>query len=98
MNTPSHLIINAALHKAVAARGVTAIPRNAFLLGAVLPDLFPFEWSVRFQSPVSYWDPRFFGREFTVFELLLDLVLLLYLFGPGLWRRLRRGAVAPQER
>lgn len=197
MNTPSHLIINAALHKAVAARGVTTIPRSAFLLGAVLPDiplwllwagtfayhrivrgdaaypiwseaydqryfsdplwiaghnlfhspallliglallwrfrwsvgtlthwwfwllagclahtaldiplhvddgpllLFPFEWSLRFQSRVSYWDSRYFGREFSIFELLLDLVLLVYLCGPGLWRRLRRGAVAPQER
>jgi hypothetical protein len=196
VNTPSHLIINAALRKAVAARGVTAIPRSAFLLGAVLPDiplwllwmgayayyryalgdpvvtlmdpmfdrfyftdplwiashnllhapllllgviaalwghraqpgtrggwwfwfacgclvhtaldipthqddgpllLFPIEWSVRFQSPVSYWDPRYFGREFTVLELLLDLALLGYLFGPGLWRRLRRGAAAPEE-
>lgn len=197
MNTPSHLIINAALRKAAVARGTAAIPRSALLLGAVLPDmplwllwmgayayyryaltdpavtlmdpifdrfyfsdplwiashnllhaplillaamaflwrfrgatgarghwwfwfaagclvhtaldipthvddgpvlLFPFEWSYRFQSPVSYWDPRHFGREFSIFELLLDLVLLVYLFGPGLWRRLRRGAVAPQER
>lgn len=196
MNTPSHLIINAALRKSATARGGLPIPRSAFLLGAVLPDIplfilwlgaygyyryalanpaitlmdptfdqlyftnpfwiaahnllhapllllavmgalwrarslpetrggwwfwfaagclvhtaldipthqsdgpllfFPLEWSVRFQSPLSYWDPRFFGREFAVVELLLDLVLLLYLFGPGLWRRLRRGAAAPQE-
>lgn len=52
--------------------------------------LFPLEWSVRFYSPVSYWDPRYFGREFALFELLLNLTLLGYLFGPGLWRRLRR--------
>jgi hypothetical protein len=58
---------------------------------------FPLEWSVRFQSPLSYWDPRFFGREFAVVELLLDLVLLVYLFGPRLWRRLRRGGAAPKE-
>jgi hypothetical protein len=197
MNTPSHLIINAALRKAAIARGVTTIPRSTFLLGAVLPDIplwllwmgayayyryaladpdvtlmdpmfdrfyftdpfwigshnllhaplilvsalallwrfrdasgarghwwfwfvagclvhtsldipthvndgpvlfFPLDWSYRFQSPVSYWDSHHFGREFAIFELLLDLVLLGYLFGPGLWRRLRRGAVAPQER
>ena len=196
MNTPTHLIVNAALHKAATARGVTTIPRRAFLLGAVLPDIplfvlwlgayayyrhllndpavtlmdprfdqlyftnplwiashnllhapllllgvmaalwhsraqpgsrrawwfwfaagclvhtaldipthvddgpvlfFPLNWSYRFQSPVSYWDPRHFGREFAVFELLLNLVLLVYLFGPGLWRRLRRRPAAPQE-
>jgi hypothetical protein len=197
VNTPSHLIINAALWKRATAGGKLAIPRSAFLLGAVLPDmplwllwagtlayhrvirgdasypiwseaydqryfsdplwiagynvfhapallliglgvlwrfrssegkpgswwfwllagclvhsaldipahvddgpllLFPFEWSVRFQSPVSYWNPRSFGREFTVFELLLDLVLLMYLFGPRLWRRLQRSSITPQER
>lgn len=197
MNTPSHLIINAALRKRFATDALRPIPRSAFLLGAVLPDiplwllwlgtfayhrivrgdaaypvwseaydqryfndplwitghnlfhspallligigllwrfrwlvgkpaywwfwllagclvhtaldipvhvddgpllLFPFEWSLRFQSPVSYWDSRYFGREFSIFELLLDLVLLAYLFGSGLWHRLRRGAVAPQER
>ena len=189
MNTPSHLIINAALRKWVTTNGQRTIPRSAFLLGAVLPDLplfllwigaytyyryllgdlsitpmdsrfdqlyftnpfwiashnllhapllllsglalhwrfrnlpgtrgywwfwfaagclmhtmldipthhndgplllFPLEWSVRFHSPVSYWDPRYFGREFALFELLLNLTLLGYLFGPGLWRRLRR--------
>lgn len=188
MNTPSHLLINAALRKWTADRGGPTIPRGPFLLGAVLPDvpltllwvgayvysryvlgdaaitpmdpsfdrlyftdpvwiasynllhsptlllaelallwrlrdragtpgwwwfwfsagclvhslcdipvhvndgpllLFPFEWTLRFQSPVSYWDPRHYGREFAVFELLLDLALLAYLFGPALARRLR---------
>lgn len=180
MNTPTHLVVNAALHKRATAGGV-AIARSAFLLGAVLPDiplwllwtgayvyyryvrgdqsitlmdqrfdqlyftdpfwitahnllhaplllliamallwrfrdtpgqwrhwwfwfaagclvhtlldipthvddgpllLFPFEWSVRFQSPVSYWDDRHYGRQFAVFELLLNLVLLAYLLVP----------------
>lgn len=187
MNTPSHLIINAALRKRVG--DALPIPRSAFLLGAVLPDIplwllwigsyvyyryilnnpavvpmdpmfdrfyftnplwiaghnllhaplillstmallwrfraapgarghwwfwfaagclvhsaldipthvddgpvlfFPLEWSIRFQSPISYWDPRHFGREFAIFELLLDLALLTYLFGPSLWGWLRR--------
>lgn len=59
---------------------------------------FPFDWSTRFRSPVSYWDPRYFGREFAIFELVLDLVLLIYLFGPRAraWAQRRRG-VAPQE-
>lgn len=186
MNTPSHLIINAALRKYTATRGLN-IPRGAFLLGAVMPDMplwllwfsyyvyfrhisgdtsvpiwgemfdrlyftdpvwiashnllhsptlvlavvallwrarhhprgrwwfwfmvgclahtaidiplhvddgpllfFPFEWSIRFQSPVSYWDPRYYGREFTLFELLLDLALLGYLAAPWFARRVER--------
>ena len=196
MNTPSHLIINAALRKRATADGQLAIPRSAFLLGAVLPDIplwvlwiggliyyrfivgntdfrainetldkyyftdpswiashnllhapillliglallwrfrsavgtrchwwfwflvgclihtaldipthvndgpllfFPFEWSIRFRSPLSYWDPAYFGREFTVFELLLDLGLLVYLFGPSLRRRLRRRTAQPEQ-
>ena len=39
MNTPSHLIINAALRKRVTANGPLQIPGSAFLLGAVLPDV-----------------------------------------------------------
>jgi hypothetical protein len=187
VNTPSHLIINAALRKRASTNGLI-IPRSAFLLGAVLPDIplwllwigsyayyhyflgdmtitpmdpmfdrfyftnpfwiashnllhapillllalgllwrvraaagsrghwwfwfaagclvhtaldipthvndgpvifFPFDWSTRFHSPVSYWDPRFYGRQFTIIELGLDLVLLAYLCVPWLMRRLR---------
>ena len=36
MNPPSHLLINAALRR---HSGRTAIPRSAFLLGSVAPDL-----------------------------------------------------------
>lgn len=185
MNTPSHLIITAALRKRLAGR--IAIPRSAFLLGSVLPDLplfclaigsqiyyryvvvgqrmteqlfdelylhnlwwiaahnllhsptlllivlgalwsarsmagtrrhwwfwfvlgcllhtvldipthvndgpvvfFPFEWTYRFRSPISYWDPHYYGRQFTVFEAGLDLVLLGYLWLPLLWRWAKR--------
>lgn len=196
MNTPSHLIINAALRKGATASGKLHIPRSAFLLGAVMPDIplgllwagtlgyhrlirgdaaypvwsdaydqlyftdpvwlaghnlfhsptlllivlallwrsragptgrrhwlfwfaagclihtaidipthvndgpllfFPFDWRLRFFSPLSYWDARYYGRQFAVFELLLNLVLLVYLFGPGLWRRLKGRGAAPQE-
>ena len=38
MNTPSHLIINAALRKRATSAGLT-IPRGPFQLGAVLPDI-----------------------------------------------------------
>ncbi|MEM9568326.1 MAG: metal-dependent hydrolase [Cyanobacteria bacterium P01_E01_bin.34] len=48
---------------------------------------FPLNWSIRFLSPISYWDPNYFGREFTYFELALDILLLLVLAViPGLKR------------
>ena len=49
--------------------------------------LFPFDWSLRFSSPISYWDPAHFGRQFFIFELSLDLLLVLYLFRAQLQRR-----------
>lgn len=52
--------------------------------------LFPFEWQTRFPSPISYWDPAFFGREFLVFEVLLGLVLLGYLFLPKIITKIRK--------
>jgi membrane-bound metal-dependent hydrolase YbcI (DUF457 family) len=51
--------------------------------------LFPLEWTLRFHSPVSYWNPLYYGREFARFELGLDVVLLVYLFGARLCRMLR---------
>jgi hypothetical protein len=42
--------------------------------------LFPLNWTLRYRSPVSYWDPSFYGREWSIFEHLLDAVLLIYLF------------------
>lgn len=53
--------------------------------------LFPFEWTLRFYAPISYWDPRYFGREFTMFEIGLNLVLLAYLLIPVVRRKWRRG-------
>ena len=50
---------------------------------------FPFEWQLRFISPVSYWDPRYHGRIFGFFEHTLDAVLLLALLGPAVLRRVR---------
>ena len=56
--------------------------------------LFPFEWSLRFYSPVSYWDPARYGRIFAVFEHVLALGLLAYLIVD--WRRRRKAkAVHP---
>jgi len=50
---------------------------------------FPLDWTIRFQSPVSYWDHRYYGREFGFFEQGLNLVLSIYLIGPWAYRRLR---------
>jgi membrane-bound metal-dependent hydrolase YbcI (DUF457 family) len=51
---------------------------------------FPLDWATRFHSPVSYWDPRHYGREFHWFELALDSVLLIYLLRRALCRQFRR--------
>lgn len=42
--------------------------------------LFPLNWTWRFISPVSYWDPKHHGRAFSRFEHGLGLILLVYLF------------------
>ncbi|MBI5052861.1 MAG: metal-dependent hydrolase [Chloroflexi bacterium] len=183
MNTPSHLIINAAIHKKANRRD---IPQSAFLWGSVMPDIplgllsvgsfvyyryivgqnldslmpkmfddlyfnnpwwiaahnflhspvalftylaffwryrkqpgrrghwwlwfvlgcmvhtsidilthvndgpvlfWPLDWQTRFHSIISYYDPAYFGLQFTFFELALDIVLLGYLFLPDLIKR-----------
>jgi membrane-bound metal-dependent hydrolase YbcI (DUF457 family) len=48
--------------------------------------LFPFDFSTRFASPISYWDPDHYGRIFTRFEIALDLLLAGY-FLVGWWRK-----------
>ncbi len=52
--------------------------------------LFPFDWQLRFQSPISYWDPRYYGRLVSGVEHLLDLGALLYLLVPWWRSRSRR--------
>mgnify|MGYP000881513583 CR=1 FL=1 len=47
--------------------------------------LFPFDWTYRFPSPVSYWDPAHYGSIFMPLELALDIGLVIYLL--VLWRR-----------
>ena len=47
--------------------------------------LYPLS-SFRFDSPISYWDPAYYGEVFTVLEYSLDALLGLFL-GYGLWRR-----------
>jgi len=52
---------------------------------------FPVNWHFRIRSPVSYWDPRHYGREFFAFEVAIDLVLLVLLW---YWHRKDRVSVA----
>jgi hypothetical protein len=40
---------------------------------------FPFAWTIRLHSPVSYGDRRHYGSQFFVFELALDAALVAYL-------------------
>ena len=54
--------------------------------------LWPFEWFTRFHSPISYYDPAYFGRQFAVFERALDVALLGYLIIPRLIARFSRRA------
>ncbi len=51
---------------------------------------FPLQWTIRFHSPISYWDSRYYGREFRVFESALNAVFLVYLFSPRICRYVRR--------
>ena len=54
---------------------------------------FPFNWSYRFPSPVSYWDPKHFGGPFMFFEAALDLVLIFFLVRAWIFRKPTRSTV-----
>jgi hypothetical protein len=47
--------------------------------------LFPFDWSLRFSSPVSYWDPEHYGLWVLPVETLATIAMTVYLI-----RRRRR--------
>lgn len=51
--------------------------------------LFPLNWSYRFASPISYWEPAYYGHLFMIFEYGLDLLILGYL-GWQWWQRRRQ--------
>lgn len=52
--------------------------------------LFPFNWRVRFESPVSYWDRDHYAGIFGIFENTLCVLLLVYLVWPHYQRWLAR--------
>jgi hypothetical protein len=41
--------------------------------------LFPFNWTFRFYSPVSYWEIDHYGSVVTVIEYSLDVALIVFL-------------------
>ena len=51
--------------------------------------LFPLNWTLRFRSPISYWDPDYFGRQFAYFEIALDLILVAVLAAIPILKRLQ---------
>ena len=50
--------------------------------------LFPFNFNLRFYSPVSYWDPNRYGLPFTIFEHLVDVLCLIWLWRD--WRQSKK--------
>ena len=46
--------------------------------------LFPLSWTIRFESPVSYWDAAYYGGVFRIFEYGLDIGLLALMLGASL--------------
>lgn len=40
--------------------------------------LFPFSWSIRFESPVSYWDPAHFGWLMRPIDLAITLAGVIW--------------------
>ena len=56
--------------------------------------LFPLTWSYRFQSPISYWETEYYSRQFAIFEMALDGVILLYFAGYWLRKRLKRSSIS----
>jgi hypothetical protein len=57
--------------------------------------LFPFEWSARFISPVSYYDPDHYGAVVAPIDLAITVVGLTLVAGASARRRLRNHRPAP---
>ncbi len=43
--------------------------------------LFPLNWTIRFESPISYWDTAYYGGTFRILEYGLDIGLLAFMLG-----------------
>jgi hypothetical protein len=53
--------------------------------------LFPLNFAVRYRSPISYWDPAYYGNLWAPFEHLLIFGVLIYLIWDW-WRKRRARA------
>ncbi len=51
--------------------------------------LWPFNFWLRYESPVSYWDRDHHGETWQVIETGLNVLLLAWLIGGWAWRRFR---------
>lgn len=51
---------------------------------------FPFEWTYRFASPVSYWDAAYYGDTFSRVSDWLNLTIIAWVVGSWLWQRVKR--------
>jgi membrane-bound metal-dependent hydrolase YbcI (DUF457 family) len=51
---------------------------------------FPFDWHIRFHSPVSYWDKAHHAGQFFWVEVGINMALLGYLFLPQLIQQFKR--------
>ncbi len=58
--------------------------------------LFPFEWSLRFASPVSYYDPDHYGSILAPLDAAITVVGGALIVGAWAMRR-RRRLVLPSE-
>ena len=56
---------------------------------------FPFNWSYRFASPISYWEPGYYAWLVSPLEHALDLILIIYLL--WLWWRQRQEKHLPKR-
>jgi LexA-binding, inner membrane-associated putative hydrolase len=51
---------------------------------------FPLDWTTRFRSIISYYDDRYYGKEFSIFEQSLNLFFLIYLLYSPIVRYFRK--------
>ncbi len=59
--------------------------------------LFPFEWSLRFNSPVSYYDPNHYGSVLAPLDAAITVVGGALIVGAWAMRRRRRRLVSSFE-
>ncbi|MGA1409534.1 MAG: hypothetical protein ACO37W_07345, partial [Prochlorotrichaceae cyanobacterium] len=52
--------------------------------------LFSLNWTLRFASPISYWDSLYYGTEVSRVESGLAIFLAAYLLIPWVLNKMRR--------